>query len=125
MRSILFLKKLDLALQLAGLLPIFFGWTLLSYCIVGTVQVFSWLFNAMSFEPAYKHRYRKTYGFILLILAVTFFAILLFSAGGLGSIVVCMLMAVSPFIAVFYFLISYKEMRLIKGICMRDKFTRI
>ena len=132
MKTLHILKQIDFYLQITGLIPILFALALLepypiilSYVMVGTTQLVSCIINGVSLKYYQKHTARKEYQFVLTAVAVLVIGIAVLNNEYVRLILICILMIASPFIAVWYMWISYKEMKFARSLANRSQFVNI
>lgn len=133
MRTILYLKQVDMALQLGGLfIPIAISiyyhaayCMIYAYILIGIAQVISCIINALALPAEYQHKSRIAYQYVLASIAVVIFAVLAGKSDDQRMFIYYTLMVVSPFLATWYMWFSYKEVKLLKALVMRPQFTRI
>lgn len=132
MKAILFFKRTDLALQLTGLLPLIFalldtekGGILFSYSSVGMMQVVGHILHLVTYPRDLAHRHRLFYTYTLLAITIIWIAGGVIDKPDFTNVALYGIMIISPFIAVWYWWLCYKETHLIKGLCNREQYTRI
>ena len=127
-------KQLDKWLQIAAfVMPLFtiifwgFGAPILCYFTVGTVQLISCLINRFNLDKLIRHRSRTAYEITLL--AVTMITVLFwlirFVDGSEFDLMITLfsifLLFFIPFMAVWYYLITESEIRLLKEVAERKE----
>ena len=129
MRTILFAKRMDLILQLVCLLiPLLFcnrmdraNYIVMPYFLVGGCQLLSALINGLSLDREFKISGRKYYLRTLLAIIIVFCCASVFREG----ILFCLLglLFVSPVLAIWYFIITWIEMGIVKRFVHRRDFV--
>lgn len=137
MRTVSFLKLIDFILQLCALfLPIIcavaegeYYYIIFGYLAVGSVQVVSCILNALALDKFYRNSSRRAYEYVLAVISLLTFIAFLFSEShqlyGVSQILQIPLYAtilVSPFLAIWYMWLSYKEMMYIRSVVDRKQY---
>lgn len=130
MKTTLFLKRIDLFVQLLALaIPILlaclhcdFCYLFMCYITLGVTQLVSCIINYATFNPNYRHNDRLRYQYMVCIILALLLLLKLVPALYFIFIGVAV---VSPFMAADYLRITYLETRFIKSLMNRDQFTRI
>ncbi len=133
MRTTLYLKQADLAIQLAAvILPIFgtikfldLSFMLVGYLAVGFTQISSCVVNGLALPAEYKHKHRIAYQYVLASIGLITIAVLAGRSDDQRMFLFYALMVFSPVLAVWYTWLSYKETKFLKALVMRPQFTRI
>jgi hypothetical protein len=133
MRTTLYLKQTDLAIQLAAVaLPtieaIYYtdiSCMMTAYVALGLAQVISCIINGFALPGEYKHTTRIAYQYVLASIAMLIFAVVAGKSDDQRAFIFYALMVASPFLATWYLWFSYKEVKFLKALVMRPQFTRI
>ena len=135
MKTVLFFKQFDFVAQiLAFLIPVVSAvvvsrYYLIIFCYLagGAVQVISCIANGLALNKFYRNKGRVVYEYLLFGMALITFITLLFRGGHLipdlllGAFYA--IMVISPFMAIWYMWLSYREVSFLKSLVNRKQYV--